>query len=448
MNKISKIIISGFLALMLSLNFATISVADTHNKSAEAEIIKELKKEIYSLDAEPKKKFLFQSKKKYIPILKEQLAELNKELEKNKEIQALKDKIIKELLSLGLKPVTEINEIDKDKEIIALRKQLEDFKTKSAAEKKIADKKATDKKIADDKKNLVEKIKKEIINEIKSLGEEPNTNANNELNKDEEIIALKKQLAEIKSIKEGDDKIAADKKAADKKVADKKAADEKAADEKNKNRAEVIQSIKNEILFLGETPILEFEATNEDGYFDALRMQIDEIKAIKAQEEKDIQQAIPNWFIKAPQGTDTMMYVRGTAVVDTLQGSIDMATNAALRALGKKLDSRLNSKVKETVRQAGIGEDLVTKTEINRVSAYVVKEVTISGWEILETKLVTLDNGKYRSFILVKYPVAQAYKAYIAEIEKNPKLKNKLSAIKDTEAFKELEIFVSEFTGA
>ena len=433
---------------MLCLNFATISVADTHNKSAEAEIIKELKKEIYSLDAEPIKKFLFQSKKKYIPILKEQLAELNKELEKNKEIQALKDKIIKELLSLGLKPVTEINEIDKDKEIIALRKQLEDFKSKSAAEKKIADKKAADKKTKDEKKQLIEKIKSEIINEIKSLGEEPVTNANNELNKDEEIIALKKQLAEIKSIKEGDDKIAADKKAADKKVADKKAADEKAADEKNKNRAEVIQSIKNEILFLGETPILEFEATNEDGYFDALRMQIDEIKAIKAQEEKDIQQAIPNWFIKAPQGTDTMMYVRGTAVVDTLQGSIDMATNAALRALGKKLDSRLNSKVKETVRQAGIGEDLVTKTEINRVSAYVVKEVTISGWEILETKLVTLDNGKYRSFILVKYPVAQAYKAYIAEIEKNPKLKNKLSAIKDTEAFKELEIFVSEFTGA
>ena len=32
------------------------------------------------------------------------------------------------------------------------------------------------------------------------------------------------------------------------------------------------------------------------------------------------------------------MYVRGTAVVDTLQGSIDSATNAALRELGKKLE--------------------------------------------------------------------------------------------------------------
>ena len=378
MNKFLKIITTALLALFLSLNFSTISVADNHDKSAEAEIIKELKKEIYSFDAEPPKKKLFQSKKKYIPILKEQLAELKKEEEKNKKVEALKKEIIKEIESLGENPVTENKEVNKDQEIIALKKQLEDIKSSKAAEKKKTDAK----------------------------------------------------------------------KAADKKIADKKAADKKAADENEQSRAEVIQSIKNEILFLGETPLLEFEATNEDEYFDALRKQIDEIKAIKAEEEKDIQQSIPSWFIKIPQGSDTMMYIRGTAVVDTLQGSIDMATNAALRELGKKLDSRLNSKVKETVRQAGIGEDLVTKTEINRVSAYVVKEVTISGWEILETKLVTLDNGKYRSFILVKYPVAQAYQAYISEIENNPKLKNKLSAIKDTEAFKELESFVSEFTGA
>ena len=389
MNKFLKIITTALLALFLSLNFSTISVADNHDKSAEAEIIKELKKEIYSFDAEPPKKKLFQSKKKYIPILKEQLAELKKEEEKNKKVEALKKEIIKEIESLGENPVTENKEVNKDQEIIALKKQLEDIKSSKAAEKKKNDdKKAAEKKKTDDKK------------------------------------------------------------AADKKIADKKAADKKAADENEQSRTEVIQSIKNEILFLGETPLLEFEATNEDEYFDALRKQIDEIKAIKAEEEKDIQQSIPSWFIKLPQGSDTMMYIRGTAVVDTLQGSIDMATNAALRELGKKLDSRLNSKVKETVRQAGIGEDLVTKTEINRVSAYVVKEVTISGWEILETKLVTLDNGKYRSFILVKYPVAQAYQAYISEIENNPKLKNKLSAIKDTEAFKELESFVSEFTGA
>ena len=148
-----------------------------------------------------------------------------------------------------------------------------------------------------------------------------------------------------------------------------------------------------------------------------------ELKAIKEQEEKDIQQSIPSWFIKVPKGNEKIMYVRGTAVVDTLQGSIDSATNAALRELGKKLETRLNSKIKETVRQAGIGEDQVTKSEMNRVSSLVVKEVTISGYEIADTKLVQLDNGSYRSFILLEYPIAQVYKAFINRVEENENLK-------------------------
>ena len=142
------------------------------------------------------------------------------------------------------------------------------------------------------------------------------------------------------------------------------------------------------------------------------------------------------------------MYVRGTAVVDTLQGSIDSATNAALRELGKKLETRLNSKIKETVRQAGVGEDQVTKSEMNRVSSFVIKEVTISGYEVADTKLVKLDNGSYRSFILLQYPIAQVYKAFINRIEESENLKSTITALKDTDAYKELEYYVSEFTGA
>ena len=172
------------------------------------------------------------------------------------------------------------------------------------------------------------------------------------------------------------------------------------------------------------------------------------IKVIKEQEEKEIQQSIPSWFIKVPKGDEKIMYVRGTAVVDTLQGSLDSATNAALRELGKKLETRLNSKINETVRQAGIGEDQVTKSEMNRVSSIVVKEVTISGYEIAENKMVQLDNGSYRSFILLEYPVAQVYKAFINRIEQSPELKSSITALKETETFKELEFYVSEFTGA
>ena len=141
-----------------------------------------------------------------------------------------------------------------------------------------------------------------------------------------------------------------------------------------------------------------------------------------------------------------MLYVRGTAVVDTLQGSIDSATNSALRELGKKLETRLNSKIKETVRQAGVGEDQVTKSEMNRVYSLVVKEVTISGYEVADTKLVKLDNGSYRSFILLEYPIAQVYKAFIDKVENNETLKKNVTALKNTEAFKELEQYVSEFS--
>ena len=296
-------------------------------------------------------------------------------------------------------------------------------------------------------KDAIESVKKDLINELEKLGEKPITKTR-EIDKDEEIIALREQLKKIKDeLKKKEE--AEKKKAKEKKLADdKKKEEEKKKAKKERDRNEAIQSVKKEIIFLGETPISEFEANNNDEYIAALNKQLDEIKKIKEQEEKEIQQSIPSWFIKVPRGDEKVMYVRGTAVVDTLQGSIDSATNAALRELGKKLETRLNSKINETVRQAGIGEDQVTKSEMNRVSSIVVKEVTISGYEIAETKMVQLDNGSYRSFILLEYPVAQVYKAFINRIEQSPELKSSITALKETETFKELEFYVSEFTGA
>ena len=285
-------------------------------------------------------------------------------------------------------------------------------------------------------KEQLDAAKEEIIKEIEALGGKPKTDTSL-VDNNEEIIALKKQLDELKAEKEKE-----------KNDAKKKEEEKKQAAAKEKQRDEVIQLIKKEIVFMGETPISEFELNNDDKYLAALNKQLDEIKALKEEEEKEIQQSIPGWFIKMPRGTEKVMYVRGTAVVDTLQGSIDAATNAALRELGKKLETRLNSKVDETVRQAGMGENIATKSEMNRVSSLVVKEVTIIGYEVANSKMVNLDNGSYRTFILLEYPLAQVYKAFINRIERQSTLQKDLTAIKNTDAFKELEFLVSEFTGA
>ena len=416
------------------LSITSLSIADNH--ISKKEMISELRKEINELGEKPIKRKFLQGDTKFITALKDQKEEIEKEKAKRAKIDAVKEEIVKELDKLGEKPIADTKDIDTDEEIIALRKQLDDLKKKTKdkkeKEKKEAKDKAEAKKIADEKEKILSEIKEakeQLINELKKLGKEPVVTLG-EVDSNEDIIALRKQLKQIK------DEI------------EKERTAEQDAEETKQARSESIQTVKKEILFLGETPISEFEATNNDEYIAALNKQLENIKQIKADEEKEIQESIPSWFIKLPKGTEKILYVRGTAVVDTLQGSIDSATNSALRELGKKLETRLNSKIKETVRQAGIGEDQVTKSEMNRVSSFVIKEVTISGYEVADTKLVKLDNGSYRSFILLEYPIAQVYKAFINRVEENENLKSSVKALKNTEAFKELEQYVAEFSGA
>ena len=85
---------------------------------------------------------------------------------------------------------------------------------------------------------------------------------------------------------------------------------------------------------------------------------------------------------------------------------------------------------------------------MERVSTLVVKEVTISGYEIAKTKMFKMDNGKYRSFILLEYPVGNLYKAFINRLENSKEIKESLIAIKNTDTFKELEAYVVDFAVA
>ena len=173
---------------------------------------------------------------------------------------------------------------------------------------------------------------------------------------------------------------------------------------------------------------------------------IEEKKEVEEAKEKETAESIPDWYLNPPQGSDVLMYVRGSAVSDQLQLAVDLATNSALRELGKKVKTRLASKSQECIRQAGIGEDQVSKTEINLISSTVVDEISVSGYETVETKLVSLDNGNYRAFILLKLPVAKAYKSYIEKIEKSPELQVRLTEIKNTDVYKELKKAVAQYS--
>ena len=267
----------------------------------------------------------------------------------------------------------------------------------------------------------------EIQNQIKDLGATPISESEakfkKKLDKDKYISALKDQLKELKEKKAN-------------KEADAKA--KAAKDKKQENRKEAIQKYKSEIIMLGETPMLEFEVGAEDKYLAALKKQFEESKKIKKEEEQKIKEAIPEWYVDMPIGTELLMYARGTAISNDLQFSEDKAINSALIAVARKLQNNLTSKNKQMIKEAGLNEDLTLKTNIERASTLVIKNVVVSGYKVVKTKMAPRANGGYRTYVLVEYPVSLVYKNYLEEVNKGTNIVTKLTSLKKTQAYKDL----------
>ena len=316
--------------------------------------------------------------------------------------------------------------------------------TSSMGEKKLSSKETV-------KQDMIAKIQTDIM----SIGGTPLTEDEAKykgaLGKDKYIVALEKQLLEIKALKQ-EEKNAAKKKADELKIKQdkEKAEAKKKADEaeKEKNRAAAIQDVRKEILFLGETPMPEYEFTSEDKYIAALRKQIEEIKKLKEEEEFKINAEIPEWYQSMPQGSETVMYARGSATSADLDNSEQRAVENALIKLSTQMNNRINTKTNIAVKEAGVDADLTLKTEMKRITSIVVKQATVTGYKIHKTKMAPLANGKYRTFIVIEFPLSLAYKAYLTNLENSTSVSGNMDKLKNTEAFKELEEYVNNFTGA
>ena len=316
--------------------------------------------------------------------------------------------------------------------------------TSSMGEKKLSPKQTV-------KQDMIAKIQTDIM----SIGGTPLTEDEAKykgaLGKDKYIVALEKQLLEIKALKQ-EEKNAAKKKADELKIKQdkEKAEAKKKADEaeKEKNRAAAIQDVRKEILFLGETPMPEYEFTSEDKYIAALRKQIEEIKKLKEEEEFKINAEIPEWYQTMPQGSETVMYARGSATSADLDNSEQRAVENALIKLSTQMNNRINTKTNIAVKEAGVDADLTLKTEMKRITSIVVKQATVTGYKIHKTKMAPLANGKYRTFIVIEFPLSLAYKAYLTNLENSTSVSANMDKLKNTEAFKELEEYVNNFTGA
>jgi DNA repair exonuclease SbcCD ATPase subunit len=415
---ITKFVTIALCAAMINISYINNVNADDH--TPKRKLINELKEEITDLGGDPvKRKGLFSSLQKWID-------QLEAQLEKLKKIEVLKTELKKELEALGEKIESDENkELEADEQIIALRKQIDDAKAKKKAAE---DKKKRDAKIA----VAVEMLKDELA----TLGEDPIIDTS-DIDSDEQIKALKKQINDIK-----------EKRKAEKAEADKKAKEEAKAEERKQTRLDAIETVRKEILFLGETPMAEYEFTSEDKFIAALREQLEEIKKLKEEEEFKINAEIPEWYQTMPQSSETIMFARGSAISADLDNSEQRAVENALIKLSTQMKNRISSKTNLVIKEAGVDADLTLKTEMQRISNIVVKNATIRGYKIFKTKMAALANGKYRTFVVIEFPVSLAYKNFIADLDNSVTVKAEINKLKDTDAFKELEQYVAEFSGA
>ena len=231
------------------------SNANASDHTAEKEVIKELKIKIYNLGAEPlKRKGLFQSDKKWIVDLKKQITDL----EKQNSINKLQSKIEKEIEGLGGKPITKVTEVDRDDQIIALKKQLENLKIiKAEKEEAIKLKNAKKEKVKDDQ---LKSLKKEVEDKIIALGAEPITKKNT-LPVDGVLKALQNQLTELENLQD--------------------------KDKQEENRQVLKKQIENQIIELGVEPITKEKKFANDEEISALRNQLEETKKIKLKTIQD-----------------------------------------------------------------------------------------------------------------------------------------------------------------
>jgi hypothetical protein len=151
---------------------------------------------------------------------------------------------------------------------------------------------------------------------------------------------------------------------------------------------------------------------------------------------------LPSWY-RNPPTDEFSIYAPGTATSSDLQFAEDKAILGAKRALADRINSRLSSKMKEFLSESGAGENTQVMAESERVTSNLITEVNLSGYNITEKKLVPAGT-QYRAYVLVQYPLGNANRILVDQVNKNSLLQGKLRASK---AFQELEKDIRDARG-
>lgn len=167
--------------------------------------------------------------------------------------------------------------------------------------------------------------------------------------------------------------------------------------------------------------------------------------AFTAQQEQKKQEArvetvksgvdeLPSWYANPPVD-EFSIFAPGNGTSSDLQFAEDKAVLGAKRALADRIKSVLSAKMKQIVSESGADENSQLIRNGEQTTTNLITEVNLSGYNITQKKFVPAGT-QYRAYVLLQYPLGNANRILVDQINKNSLLESKLRASK---AFQELE---------
>jgi hypothetical protein len=142
----------------------------------------------------------------------------------------------------------------------------------------------------------------------------------------------------------------------------------------------------------------------------------------------------PVWYTTPPVDITVIFQVASETSPD-LQRSMDKAVMTAKSQLASKLGDRASQKIRDFATETGTVNDEQIMRTIETTRQSVALDINVAGY-VLEKSEVVQEGNRYRSYVLLRYPLGENNKVIVAQVKKNAVLDGKLRASK---AFEELE---------
>lgn len=148
---------------------------------------------------------------------------------------------------------------------------------------------------------------------------------------------------------------------------------------------------------------------------------------------------IPEWYLTTPSEPD-YIFAAASSTSRDMDLAINKASTEARAGIARNLEIKVNSMQKKFEEEVGQGENSEYLSQFTQATKTVVSK-ELSGSQISQKKLVK-DGSNWRAYVLAKYPIGAAQKAFLKQISDNTNL---YTRVRSTEAFKELENEVDKY---